>query len=318
MPLGTLDRTPPPIFHQGLPARTKLIFFSALALFLMVADARFKFAPPLREAIAVALAPVQRALLVPVQALVGGSEYLQGLQSARAEQVRLAREMAALSERALSAERLATENAQLRALLDMRPALPAQSLAAQVLFEAADPFSRKVVLDVGAAAGVRAGAPVLHPQGVLGQVTRVYALTSEVTLLADRDAAIAVLNARTQQRAAAFGGVQGAEAAQGARMALRFTLPSADVQVGDVYVTGGLDGVFPPALPVARVSALDRRGDGGFARVLLTPAAPSEGVRHVLVLQPVGTAPAATSSVATAASAAASAAAATPSPGAAK
>ena len=68
MPLGTLDRTPPPFFKQGMPALTKLLFFSALAFFLMVADTRFKVTLPLRAAMATVLHPVERMLLAPVRA----------------------------------------------------------------------------------------------------------------------------------------------------------------------------------------------------------------------------------------------------------
>ena len=82
MPLGTLDRTPPPFFRQGPSALTKLLFFSALAVFLMVADARFRMTEPLRAALATALLPVQRTLLAPVQMLQRGGQYLGGLAAA--------------------------------------------------------------------------------------------------------------------------------------------------------------------------------------------------------------------------------------------
>ena len=118
------------------------------------------------------------------------------------------------------------------------------------------------------------------PDGVLGQVTRVFPLSSQVTLLIDKDAAIPVLNARTQARSAAFGG------AGGDAMELRYMAANADVQVGDELTTSGVDGVYPPGLPVARVTAVERRAESGFARILLAPSASSDGVRHVLVLEP--------------------------------
>ena len=66
MPLGTLDRTPPPFFRQGPSALTKLALCSALAVFLMVADTRFTLTQPLRALLATALHPIQRTLLAPV------------------------------------------------------------------------------------------------------------------------------------------------------------------------------------------------------------------------------------------------------------
>ena len=280
MPLGTLDRTPPPFFRQGPSALTKLVFFSALALFLMVADTRFKVAEPLRQALAIALLPMQRALAVPVQIWEGGGDYVRGLAQAQTDERAARAGMAAVAERAARAELLAHENARLRELLDLRPATLVRSQPAEVLYEAADPYSRKIFIDRGAQAGIALGSPVINEAGVLGQVTRVYALASEVTLLSDKDAAIPVLNTRTQQRSAAFGG------GSAGGMELRFMSGNADVQVGDLLQTNGLDGIYPPGLAVARVQAVERRMESGFARIVLTPSAQADGVRHLLVLEP--------------------------------
>ncbi|WP_395699518.1 rod shape-determining protein MreC [Aquabacterium sp.] len=280
MPLGTLDRTPPPFFRQGPSALSKLALCSALAIFLMAADARFKLTQPLRAGLATALLPLQRALLVPVQLAQGGGDYARGLKQAVATQDELRLKLAQQAERAARGDQLALENNRLRALLDLRPALTVKSLSAEVMYEAADPFSRKLFIDRGATHGVVLGAPVINEAGVLGQVTRVYPLNAVVTLLVDKDAAIPVLNSRTQQRSAAFGG------AEGGGLELRFMAGNADVQVGDALTTSGVDGVYPPGLPVAKVARVDRKVDSGFARILLAPAAPVDGVRHVLVLEP--------------------------------
>ena len=280
MHLGTIDRTPPPFFRQGPSALTKLSFFSALALFLMVADIRFSVTQPLRAVVATVLYYPQRALLVPVEAWQGGSEYLMGLRRALANEEAARRDLAVQAERSLRVEQLLAENGRLRALLDLRPALAVRSQAAQVLYDAPDPFSRKVVIDRGATQGIALASPVINEAGVLGQVTRVYPLSSEVTLLTDKDAAIPVLNTRSQVRSAAFGGPGGME--------LRFMAGNADVQVGDLLATSGVDGVYPPGVPVAKVVAVDRKVDSGFARIALAPTAQSDGVRHVLVLEPLG------------------------------
>lgn len=278
MPLGTLDRSPPPFFRQGPSALTKLIFFSALALFLMVADRRLQVAEPLRQGLAIALLPLQRAVQVPVDLLSGGGDYLQGLQAAQRSAAAAEERLAAQSLQVARAEVLARENDRLRRLLALGPAISVRSMAAEVLYEAADPFSRKLFINRGHTQGVVLGAPVINEAGVLGQVTQLYALTSEVTLLTDKDAAIPVLNLRTQQRSAAFG--------LGTGMELRFMSSNADVQSGDVLHTSGLDGVYPPGLAVARVTSVQRRVDTGFARIALEPSAQADGVRHVLVLEP--------------------------------
>lgn len=280
MPLGTLDRTPPPFFRQGPSALSKLVFFSALALFLMVADVRLRWLEPLRASLAVALLPLQRALAVPVELAQGGGAYVQGLAAAQAEAEAARRALAAQAERALRVEHLARENEALRQLLELRPKLAGRSIAAELIFEAADPFSRKIIIDSGEVQGVQLAAPVVNQAGVLGQVTRVFPLSAEVTLLTDRDAAIPVLNLRTLQRSVAFGGTRPTG------MELRFLSANADVREDDELHTSGLDGVYPPGLPVGRVVRVERRAEGGFARVQVQPAAASDGVRHVLVLEP--------------------------------
>lgn len=283
MPLGTLDRTPPPFFRQGYSALTKLVFCSALALFLMVADTRLPIVSTLRVALATALAPVQRGLLVPVELLGGGSDYLRGLSKALESDDAARKQLALQAERVALAERLSTENAQLRALLDLAPAVAVRAQAAEVLYEAADPYSRKLFINRGATQGLMLGAPVINESGVLGQVTRLYPLSAEVTLLTDKDAAIPVINARSQQRGAAYGGL-----AKGTAMELRFVAANADVKVNDVLQTSGVDGVYPAGIAVAKVSQVERQAEGGFARVLLAPTAVADGVRHVLVLEPLG------------------------------
>ena len=284
MALGTLDHTPPPFFRQGLSALTKLSFCSALAIFLMVADARFSITRPLRASVAALLYPLQRALLVPVEAMSGGSDYMGGLSRALAAEQAARSELVRQSGRAQRADLLQQENTRLRALLELRPALDVRSQAAELLYEAADPYSRKVIIDRGATHNIVAGSPVINEAGVLGQVTRVYLQSAEVTLLTDRDAAVPVLNSRTQARSAAFGG----GAASRGQLEMRFMAGNADVQVGDLLMTSGVDGVYPPGLSVAKVAAVDRKVDSGFARITLVPTAAADGVRHVLVLEPTG------------------------------
>jgi rod shape-determining protein MreC len=280
MSQGTLDNTPPPFFRQGPSALSKLSFFAALAVFLMIADTRLQITQPLRAAVAVVLHPVQRVLLAPVQVWRDGSEYFIGLERALERDAAARRELAAQAERSLRVEQLETENVRLRSLIELRPALSVRSQPAQILYEARDPYTRKVIIDQGSTQGIVLASPVINELGVLGQVTRVYPLSSEVTLLVDKDAAIPVINARSQARSAAFGGLAGLE--------LRFVAGNADVQVGDKLLTSGVDGVYPPGLPVATVAMVDRKLDSGFARIALTPAVASDGVRHVLVLEPIG------------------------------
>ena len=281
MPLGTLDRSPPPFFKQGPSALSKLILYSAMALFLMVADSRFHVAQPLRAVLATALYPVQWLALQPVRAGRAVSDYLVTAQQAQRQSEDASNKLAAQAARAGQVEQLSLENSRLRTLLDLRDQLKVEGMAAEVLYDAADPYTRKVIISKGMTAGIALGSPVIDESGVLGQVTLVHPLVSEVTLIIDRDLAIPVLNVRTGVRSLAFGDASG-----GGGLELRFMGSNTDVLQGDLLTTSGVDGVYPPGLPVARIDRIERRAESAFARIHCIPLALVSGVRHVVVLKP--------------------------------
>ena len=120
MPLGTLDRNPPPFFKQGPSALSKLMVFSALALFLMVADTRFQVSQPLRSAVAAVLYPLQWAALRPVLAVRWSAEYFESLASAQRAEEAARLKLAQQSERANQVEQLVLENTRLRRSSNLR------------------------------------------------------------------------------------------------------------------------------------------------------------------------------------------------------
>jgi len=281
MSLGTLDRTPPPIFKQGPSALSKLILFSALALFLMVADSRFKVTQPLRAVLATALYPVQWLALQPERLGRGVGDYFITARQAQAQSDAAALTLVTQALRSSQVEQLTLENSRLRQLLDLRAQLKVEGVAAEVLYDAADPYTRKVIIGKGLTQGIVSGSPVIDEFGVLGQVTLVHPLVSEVTLIVDRDLAIPVLNVRTGVRSLAFGDANGSGGLE-----LRFMGSNTDVQQGDLLTTSGVDGVYPPGLPVARIDSIERRAESAFARIHCIPLALVSGARHVMVLQP--------------------------------
>lgn len=283
MPLGTLDRTPPSFFKQGPSALSKLLFFSALALFLMVADTRFRITQPLRATLATALYPVQWLAMQPVRAVRNSADYLTDLRQAKSDSEDASKKLALQSLRAGQVEQLRQENSRLRKLLGLREQLATSVMAAEVLYDAADPYTRKVIIDKGLLQGVDLGSPVLDESGVLGQVTRVHPLVSEVTLLIDRDLAIPVLNIRTGARSVAYGD----PSASGNGLELRFMGSNSDVQQGDLLTTSGVDGVYPPGLPVAKISRIERRAESAFAKIYCAPQALVTAARHVMVVKPI-------------------------------
>lgn len=281
MSLGTLERAPPPFFKQGASAFSKLLLFSAMALFLMVADSRFHVTQPLRAVLATALYPVQWMAMQPVHVVRAMGDYFISLEAAKTESQEASTKLLSQALRATQVEQLTLENKRLRTLLDLREQLKVEGMAAEVLYDAADPYTRKVIINKGMTSGIALGSPVIDESGVLGQVTLVHPLVSEVTLIIDRDLAIPVLNVRTGVRSLAFG-----DAGGGGGLELRFMGSNTDVLQGDLLTTSGVDGVYPPGLPVARIDRIERRAETAFARIHCIPLALVSGVRHVVVLTP--------------------------------
>jgi rod shape-determining protein MreC len=276
-----MEQVAPPLFKQGPSAFARLFFFAVLAMTLMVADTRFDALRYVRIAIGSALYPVQRGVLAPTQWAGTFFGYFQALDQLKAENRQLALEKNSLAQTALRAESLAAENEHLRKLAGLREAQASKSVAAEILYDARDPFSRKVIVDRGSADHIERGQPVIDESGVVGQITRVFPLSSEITLLTDREQAIAVQNVRTGVRGIAYGNAAGGPAGQ---IDLRFMPSNVDVQKDDLLATSGLDGVFPVGLPVARVLSVERNAAYQFARILCTPLGGIERNRHVLIL----------------------------------
>lgn len=280
---GTLERNAPSFMRARPSARSQLILSTALALFLMVADARFHVTDPIRRVVGVALYPVQWLMLQPVEYFGGAGHYFQSLEAAQASVKQAQQSLLETSLRANQLDQLELENDRLRQLLDLRSRSKVSARAAQILYDTADPYSRRVVVDAGEVAGVALGSPVVDALGVLGQITRVHPFYSEATLLTDREQAIPVVNVRTGKRGIAYGDPV---ASHGGGMELRFMQTNSDIEEGDLLTTSGMDRVYPAGLPVARVVRVERRADLAFARIYCVPLAQIQSARHVLLLAP--------------------------------
>jgi rod shape-determining protein MreC len=282
MPLGSLERSPPPFFKQGTSALTKLVMFSALSFGLMFADQHYNIVQPARWVLSLIVFPVQWVALRPQVLWDHFDDVFESKQDALSAVEQARTQLLKQSVRASQVEQLMLENRDLRQLLQLRERLGSPAMAAEVLYEAADPFTRKMILDKGALQGVQTSSPVMDEQGILGQVTRVHPLVSEITLVTDREHSIPVLNTRTGARGVAFGESGGAPLLE-----LRYMATNADIEEGDMLTTSGVDGVYPPGIPVARVVKIERRADSVFARILCESLARVQGARHVMVLEPV-------------------------------
>jgi rod shape-determining protein MreC len=217
-------------------------------------------------------------MLVPGQIAGRVGEYFTSVAGLTRENEALRREALERSQLLAQAEQLRAENEQLRRLMGARERYAAPSLLADVLYESRDRFSRKLIVDKGSAEGLKPGQPVIDAVGVVGQVTRVFPATAEITLITDKEQTIPVQILRNGLRGVAYGGVEPGT------LDLRFMASNADIVQGDVAVTSGLDGVYPAGLPVASVARVERNVRDQFARIVLTPAAGVHNHAHLLVL----------------------------------
>ncbi|SAK40554.1 rod shape-determining protein MreC [Caballeronia catudaia] len=273
-----MEYSPPPLFKQGPSALARLIFFVVLAIALLISDARFSTLEIVRGMLGAGLYPLQRAALVPRDIFMGAADLAVTSATLRSENAKLADKNLELSVKAGDAAQLAIENAHLRALLNLQSRASTDETPAEIQYDTRDPFTQKVVIGKGSQQNIQDGAPVVTEDGVIGQVTRVFPLQSEVTLLTDKDQAVPVQIARTGLRSVIYG------TPKGDTLDLRFVPISADVQAGDELVTSGLDGIYPPGLPVAKVLRVDKQADTAFARVVCVPIAAVRGTRQLLVL----------------------------------
>ena len=273
-----MEYSPPPLFKQGAPARVKVTVFACISVALLVLDARVHMLDLVRKAAGTVLYPLQMIALVPRDASANMGSYFSTLSSLQQEVRELKSAQVAAAAQLQQAQLQMTENAQLRKLMGAREHLPVKSMMSEILYDARDPATRKVVLDRGTRQGVALGLPVIDNAGVVGQVTRVFPFTSEVTLLTDKEQAIPVQVLRNGLRSVAYG------RGQSGVLDLRFMAPNADIVVGDVLITSGMDGIYPAGLAVAKVVQVESNAGGVFGRVVCQPLAGIDRHRQLLIL----------------------------------
>ncbi|MFC5551213.1 rod shape-determining protein MreC [Massilia aerilata] len=273
-----MEYSPPPLFKQGAPARVKVTVFALISIVLLVVDARFHALTAVRQVAGTVLYPFQMLALMPRDAMSNMGNYFSSISALQKEVRDLKSQQVAMAQAMQQAQLQMAENGHLRKLMDAREHLPVRSMMSEILYDARDPATRRVVLDRGSQNGVKPGLPVIDNAGVVGQVTRVFPFTSEVTLLTDKEQAIPVQVLRNGLRSVAYG------RGQSGQLDLRFVAPNADIQVGDVLVTSGLDGMYPAGLAVAKVSQVESVAQGAFGRVVCQPLAGIDRHRQLLIV----------------------------------
>jgi rod shape-determining protein MreC len=273
-----VEYSPPTFFKRGPSLLTRFAFFSLLSITLLIADARFGYLQVLRQVLGTVVYPIERLSALPAVFANRVSEFFVTQARLERENEQLKRQELLDAAALQTQQSLAAENQHLRQLLGLRDRVERRMVAAEILYAPRDPFTRRVVVDKGFQHGVKAGQAVVDHIGVVGQVTRVFPWLSEVTLVTDKEQAVPIQVLRSGLRGVTFG------IGYDATLELRFMPVNADIQNGDVLVTSGIDGTYPPGLPVAVVSNIERNAAYAFARITCTPAAGVNGFGEMLIV----------------------------------
>lgn len=278
-----MDRTQSfQFFNRGPSAAARLVFFVLLSLLLLFIDARYKHLESIRNVLALPIQPLQRlATNLTTQPGVLWDEfsgYLDTQGNLARENLQLRQQQTDYAAQLLQLEVLQTENAQLRKLFDLSQRADFPMQMAEIIYVERDIFKRKVFVDKGSNKNVIAGQVVMDETGLIGQVTRVFPWLSEITLITDKDHAVPIQVLRTGLRAVVFG------SGNISNTELRYMPISSDIQVGDELVTSGIDGTYPPGLPVAKVIQIERDPAYPFAQILCTPLAGVDRQRQLMII----------------------------------
>ena len=265
-------------FSRGPSPLARLTFFSLLAIAVMVADHRFQALSLVRLGVSAVISPIEQALMFPLSVVRHGGQYFSDQKALVEDNARLKAEVLSLAAASQQSRLIRAEKAYLGVLADPDKRFGDRGIVAEIIRDARNPFARKVIIDKGKSHGMIAGLAVIDGKGVVGQITAVGMLTSEVTLTTEKDQAVPVMVVRNGVRAIAVG------TGRTGTIDVPFIPIGADIQVGDALVTSGIDGTYPAGLSVATVTAVEKNPAFPFARISANPAAGTDQYRFVKVL----------------------------------
>ncbi len=273
-----MDHQPPPFFNRGPSPLVRIVLFTLLSVWLMVLDAHQHYLLTLRQSLSVVIYPLQQLANSPLMLMEQVGSFFVTQNALQKENDALKQQHLANALQLQRTQSLQAENTFLRKLLSARKQEAGTTVMAEIFYTGRDPFSRKIFLDKGTAQQINAGQAVMDNVGIVGQVTRVYPFSSEVTLITDKDQAVPVAVLRNGTRAVVFGN------GQDGTLDLPFMPVNTDIVNGDVLVTSGIDGTYPPGLPVAVVSKIERNAAYAFAKITCSPSAGVDRHKQLLVV----------------------------------
>jgi rod shape-determining protein MreC len=267
------------LFQHSPSASWRLVLAVIISIALMYVDQRFHHLEAMRSTLSWLIAPVQYLVDAPVSAGRYAGDWLTRHNRLLEENARLRDEQLVLRAHLQKYQTLVRENSRLRELLGSASKIGEDVVVAELLSVDLDPTKRLITINKGYEHGLRNGHAIIDADGVMGQILHAGPLTSSAMLITDPSHAIPVQINRTGLRTVAFGSTNPSE------LVLQPIAATADVKVGDLLVTSGLGGRFPPDYPVARISKVNRLPGKGFVEVVATPVAQLYRSREVLVIR---------------------------------
>lgn len=264
--------------EMGLSARFGLYLLACLIL--MAVDSRYDALSKIRAGFNAVIHPAQQAIVWPFDYFADAAGFFAQHNELVQERDQLRQERGQLLARLQEYQAYQAENQRLHVLADLPVEPTLQRVPAEIIRAAQDPFARKVIVNRGSLHGVVAGRPVIDERGLIGQVTQVFPASSEITLLTDRSQSAPVQATRNGMRILVSG------MGNDSLLEVRYLDLHADLKPGDILVTSGLDGVYPPGLPVAKVLEIELPRHNPFARAICQSLAGVGQHRHVVILMP--------------------------------
>jgi len=272
------DQDHRPLLLAGPSLGLRLAILSLAAVAMMVADHRFGYMGVVRDGLSVATYPFHWAVDAPSSAWGALTGTFRTRSTLQADNERLEAENLDLKLRLMRYDALEQENRRLREARAGSARVAERYLVAEILQVDLDPYRQRVLIDKGSRDGVFAGQAALDSEGVFGQVTRVGPVSAEIIMVSDPAHAIPVQINRTGVRTIAVG------LGQTGKLLLPYLPRNADIAEGDLVVSSGLGGVFPPGYPVARVAEVVRDPAEPLLSVGVTPLAQLDRDPEVLLV----------------------------------
>jgi rod shape-determining protein MreC len=268
------------LFFNRPSKLARLIVVALVSVALMTTDHKGQHLESVRGILATFVYPLQYAVDLPIRAGTWIAKTVTSRSELLGENKRLRRQNLRTQSRLEKLAELEAENRRLRSLLDSSVKVGESVLIAELLSVDMDPFSRRIVLNKGTRDGVYSGQSLIDSNGVMGQIVHAGPFSSNALLITDPSHALPVQAHRSGLRAVAVG--------TGPMNLLELLhIPNnADLRVGDLLVTSGLGGRYPPGYPVGHVTSIERDRGRPFANIRVEPTARLERNREVLLVWP--------------------------------